>query len=146
MDRLSLSTRVSLERKEGKNEATKVEAATLIRVSRVRGESHQLIKRVSSFFFTRYRPAEYSKSASRLFRDLINCSDPLCPGILSLPRGILFLGERRLFLEKYFEAKEDVNVNKESFKRKEMERDWSTRLPRDFYGIFIVTIFIFIVI
>lgn len=75
---------------KGRNEATKVEAATLIRV---RGESHQLIKRTCIVVFLRdFRPAEYSKSASRLFRNLINCyADPLCLRILSLLQGILSL-------------------------------------------------------
>lgn len=75
---------------KGRNEATKVEAATLIRV---RGESHQLIKRTCIVVFLRdFRPAEYSKSASRLFRDLINCyADPLYLRILSLLQGILSL-------------------------------------------------------
>lgn len=38
---------------KGRNETTKVEAATLIRVSRVGGESHQLIKRTCIVVFLR---------------------------------------------------------------------------------------------
>lgn len=93
--------------------------------------------RVSSFFYAISTRWIFKVGASRLFRDLINCSDPTAPWNSFPPPRNSFLAERRSFLEKYFDAKEDVN------REEEIEQDWSTCLDkRDFYGIFVVTIFI----